>query len=182
MKHFVKLVMITSLLVAGHAHAAFVGAYDIANWTPTSNGGSINTTGAPNSVVLTSSDNGGGSKNQDFTITAVADGIVSFDWSYSTSDWNSSYDPFGFLRNNIFTQLTTNNLSAQSGSFILNVLVGDIFGFRAHSTDSIYGSASTTISNFNASFNAPSSVPVPGALWLVVAPLMSLIVKKRKAA
>jgi hypothetical protein len=63
------------------------------------------------------------------------------------------------------------------------VLAGDIFGFRANSVDSVLGSATTTISNFNTSFNSPpSSVPVPGALWLVVAPLMSLIVKKRKAA
>jgi hypothetical protein len=178
MKNFVKLIMLASLLLAGHAHAAFVGAYDVANWTKNINGGSINTSGAPNSVVLTSSDNGGGNKNQDFTVTAVADGTVSFAWSYTTTDWNSFYDPFGFLHNGNFMQLTTNFISGHSGNFIFNILAGDKFGFRANSLDSIFGSATTVISNFN----APSSVPVPGAIWLIIAPLMSLFVKKRKTA
>jgi hypothetical protein len=179
MKNFVKLIMLAMLLVAGHAHAAFVGVYDVANWTSSINGGSINTSGAPGSIALTSSNNGGGIKNQDFTVTASASGVVSFDWNYVTNDTDGSfYDPFGFLHNSTFIQLTTNGLYSQTGSFVFNVLAGDIFGFRANSFDSIFGAATTTVSNFN----GPSSVPVPGALWLVVAPLMSLLVKKRKVA
>lgn len=178
MKTFAKLFMMATLLTAGHAQAAFIGAYNVANWTQSVNGGSINTSGAPNTVVLTSSNNGGGNKNQDFTITAAANGVVSFNWSYVTSDSDGSYyDPFGFLLNNTFTKLTTDGVFSQSGSFVLNVLAGDVFGFRANSFDSVFGASTTTISNFN----GPSSVPVPGALWLVGAPLLSLLTKRKKA-
>lgn len=178
MKTFAKLFMMAAVLVAGHAQAAFIDAYAVNKWTQTINGGSINTSGAPNSVVLTSSNNGGGSKNQDFTITAAASGVVSFNWSYVTSDTDGSfYDPFGFLLNNTFTKLTTDGLFSQSGSFILNVVAGDVFGFRANSFDSAFGAATTTITNFN----GPSSVPVPSALWLVGAPLLSLLTRRKKA-
>ena len=179
MKKIFKFIMIIALMTAGQAHAAFVDAYDVDNWTSNVNGGAIDTSGAPNTVVLTSSDNGGGNLNQDFTVTAVANGTVSFDWSYATNDGDGSiYDPFGFLYNGVFTQLTTNGVFSESGSFVFTVFAGDIFGFRANSVDSIFGAATTTISNFN----GPSQVPLPGAIWLIGAPLMGLLGKKRKAA
>jgi hypothetical protein len=185
LKNLFKSILILSMLMTGSANAAFVNAYKVSNWTKSINGGVIKTIGT-NSVALTSSNNGGGAKNQDFTIKAVADGIVKFSWNYTTKDVDgSTYDPFGWLLRGIFTKLTVNGSKAtQSGVFSFAVKKGDIFGFRQNSVDSILGSAITTISNFNVSAPAPapSAVPVPAAVWLMVAPLMGLLGRKRNAA
>lgn len=179
MKNIVKSVLFLSLIMAGSVQAAFINSYDVTKWTKTTNGGSINTAGAPNSVVLTSSNNGGGAKNQDFAIAAAGDGIVSFNWNYATTDINSSWDPFGWLLNGVFTKLTVNGSAlTQSGTVSFNVLAGNVFGFRANSVDSAFGAGVTTISNFS----APNPVPVPAAIWLMGIPLMGLMGLKRKKA
>jgi len=179
MKNIIKSALFLSLLMVGSAHAAFINAYDATKWTQTVNGGSINTIGAPNSVTLTSSNNGGGNKNQDFTIAAAGNGIVSFTWNYTTTDINSSWDSFGWLLNGVFTKLTVNGPTlTQSGTVFFNVLIGNVFGFRANSLDSVFGSATTTISNFN----APNAIPVPAAIWLIGVPLLGLLGRKHKAA
>jgi hypothetical protein len=179
MKNVIKSALFLGLIMAGSAQAAFVNAYDATKWTQVTNGGSINTTNAPNSVSLTSSNNRGGVKNQDFSIAAAGNGVVSFDWSYVTTDANSSYDPFSWFLNGVFTQLTVAGPAlTQSGTVTFNVFTGDIFGFRANSTDSRLGAATTTVSNFN----APSAVPLPAAIWLMGVPLMGLIGSKRKKA
>lgn len=179
MKNIIKSIIILSLLMAGSVQAAFVNAYDVTKWTKTTNGGSISTIGTPNSVVLTSSNNGGGNKNQDFTIAAAGDGIVSFNWNYTTTDDNSVWDSFGWLLNGVFTKLTVNGaILTQSGTVSFNVFTGNVFGFRANSLDSVFGAATTTVS----SFNAPSAVPVPAAIWLMGVPLMGLMGLKRKKA
>lgn len=112
---------------------------------------------------MTSSDIGSDlPSNQDFTIAASGDGTVSFDWVYQTLDefLSAYWDPFGILLNGVFTKLTEDNGPdedgpiAQSGSVSFSVTTGSVFGFRAHSIDSILGAATTTISNF-------SFIPVP---------------------
>lgn len=141
----------------------FAGYYAPANWTQTIGGdGSINTGGAPNSVILNGSDNYSGSNvNTDFTITAPLGGTVSFNWSYSTAD-GPGYDDFGYLLNGAFTQLTDDSgAQTQSGSASFSVLAGDVFGFRQNSEDSFWGRASTTISNFNVA--VPGPLPLLGA-------------------
>ena len=136
MKNIVKSVLFLSLIMAGSVQAAFINSYDVTKWTKTTNGGSINTAGAPNSVVLTSSNNGGGAKNQDFAIAAAGDGIVSFNWNYTTADDNSVWDSFGWLLNGVFTKLTVDGTAlTQSGIVSFNVLTGNVFGFRANSLD-----------------------------------------------
>ena len=143
----------------------FAGYYAPANWTQTIQpDGSINTGGAPASITLTGADNGGVDKNTDFTIAAPAAGTVSFNWSFLTAD-GPFYDPFGYLLNGAFTQLT-DGFSAQqnqTGSASFNVLAGDVFGFRQNSDDSQLGRASTTISLFN----GPVAASVPGPLPLL---------------
>jgi len=151
----------------------FAGPYAPANWTQSIGGdGSINTSGAPGSIVLNGSNNGSGAQNVNFTITAPAAGIVSFDWSYITGETSSFWDPFGYLVNGNFTKLTNSTVKNQSGSSIFSVLQGDVFGFSQRSDDSQGSPASTTISNFNGPTSAPpSSVPGPlpllgaGAAW-----------------
>jgi MYXO-CTERM domain-containing protein len=153
----------------------FAGPYAPANWTQSIEGdGSINTSGAPGNITLDGpSDDSNVAQNVDFTIAAPGSGTVSFDWSYSTIDSVPRHDPFGYLLNGSFILLTSDNGSAvQSGTASFSVLTGDVFGFRQRTTDSLFGGASTTISNFNGPTSAPpSSVPGPlpllgaGAAW-----------------
>jgi hypothetical protein len=148
----------------------FAGYYAPANWTQSIQGdGSINTGGAPASISLFSADDySATNQNTDFTIAAPLAGTVSFDWTYSTADWTPEYDPFGYLLNGGFTQLTDNDSSlTQSGSVSFSVLAGDVFGFRQNSDDSQAGRAVTTISNFNGPLAASGPASVPGPLPLL---------------
>jgi len=164
------------------ASAAFVGSYAASNWTQAANTGVINISGAPNSVALTSSNAGGGAHNTDFTIAATTAGNVSFNWSFVNGDQDgSSFDPFGWLLNGSFTQLSANDLfGTQSGTASFFVNANDVFGFRAHSSDSGFGASTTTIGNFSAPDN---NVPEPGSLALLGAGLAGLVAfRKRKTA
>ena len=154
-------------LAASPAQAVtlFAGDYAPGNWTQSIGGaGSIDTSGAPASIVLNGADDGSGNiVNTDFTIAAPTAGTVSFDWNFSTADGAARYDPFGYLLNGAFTRLTDDSgAQTQSGSVTFSVLSGQFFGFRQNSNDSRFGRASTTISNFNGpTAAAPASVPGP---------------------
>lgn len=147
------------------ASASFVNFYNVSGWTKSLNGGSVSTSGAPNTIQLTSSNDGLGPDNTDMTIKAISAGIVTFNWSYVTSDRDGpSFDPFGWLLNNAFTQLTNNDGARnQNGSVSFSVKAGDIFGFRIFARDSTLGSATATVSNFS----APNKVPEPASLALI---------------
>jgi len=147
----------------------FTGVYDPGNWTQLIiSNGSVNTTNAPVSVTLIGADNNAPNPGQtDFTIAAAPyAGQVSFDWVYSTLDTDASTDPFGYILNSTFYQLSNDALAGQSGSSFFNVVVGDTFGFSQRSTDSDFGAAETVIANFD----APTGGPTPGPA-LVPAPL-----------
>ena len=174
--HAVLARLLTPLALAGatlglaatpaQALTLFEGTYAPANWAQSIGGdGSINTGGAPNSVTLNGSNNGSGwgfEANTDFTISAPLGGTVSFDWFYATNDEQPVWDPFGYLLNGSFNRLTNDyGGPTQSGSAAFNVATGDMFGFRQNSYDSLFGRASTTIGNFNAS--VPGPLPLLGA-------------------
>ena len=172
-KSFISLFAVAGLLLAPHVASAavladFQGPFAPANWTTTiSDGGGVNTTGAPASISLTGSDVGSEVPNfVDFTIAAPSSGVVQFSWDYFSSDSfeSAAFDPFGYLLNGNFTQLTGNSSGvSQSGTESFNVLLGDVFGFRQFSTDSIEGAATTTVSNF--SVTDISAVPEPGSVF-----------------
>lgn len=153
------------------ASQGFSGAFAPSNWTTVTEGdSSIDTTGAPPSISLTSADDDSGLiQNADFTIPAPSAGQVIFDWAFSTTDSGSiggdpppAFDPFGYLLNGQFFQLTDDvGAVNQSGSISFPVTAGDTFGFRQNSEDSQFGSATTIVSNFH--FLAESAA-VPGPL------------------
>ncbi len=183
MKKYLFMCLVVSI---GTANAAsinnFTDGYDVSNWNQFLDGGSIDTTGTPNSIVEVSSNNNTGPTATLFTIASLGSGIVTFDWSYNTTDADGSeHDPFGWLLNNTFTQLTTDGLfGTQSGTESFAVETGDIFGFVALTTDSIEGTATAVISNFSAP--AISNVPVPAAVWLFGSGLVGLIGMRKKSS
>jgi hypothetical protein len=105
--------------------------------------------------------------NTTFTITANPSepaSTVSFNWSFLTNDIGGSFwDPFGYVVNGNFIQLTTNGSpqgSTQTGTATFVVQPGQLFGFNQRSVDSQLGRGITIVSGF-------SIVPVPVGLSLL---------------
>ena len=118
----------------------------------------------------------------DFTIAAVASGLVSFDWAYETTD-DPSFEHFGFLLNGFFTQLSNNSGGiSQSGSEAFAVSLADVFGFRLDCTDCVFGPAFVTISDFSAPLDAAAVavVPEPSTLFLLGSGLLAWPVLARR--
>ena len=157
-----------TLAAASGASAAtvfgFQDAYDPINWTfANSNAdGFVNTGGAPASISLTGGNNDSViSGTTNYTTTAAAAGTVTFNWNYSTANVSAFWDPFGYLLNGSFTQVTNDEGDVvQNGTSTFNVLAGDSFGFRIFTRDKSVGPGSVTISNFS----APATVPEPSTV------------------
>jgi hypothetical protein len=145
----------------------FQSEYDPANWTFTNTNadGSVNTSNAPTSIALTGGNNGPvNSGITYYTIIAAGDGIVTFDWSYVTSDGRGSFfDPLVLLLNGTPTQQLTDNNGGlnQTGTNSFSVSAGDTFGFGIETLDNMQGAASTTFSNFSVPSAPAAAVPEP---------------------
>jgi hypothetical protein len=140
----------------------FTGAYAPSNWTLSNDNtnGYVDTSNAPSSISIIGGNGGGfGAGQTTYTTTALISGLLSFNWSYGTADIDGpSYDPFGFVLNGAFTQLTDNfGPKGQSGAFSTILAQGDIFGFAINTTDNALGSANATISDFAAPVPEPVS-------------------------
>ncbi|MEM7102954.1 MAG: HYR domain-containing protein [Bacteroidota bacterium] len=125
----------------------FVGPFDVANWTQdiTGDNASIDLSGAPASVSFDGPDGGAGAAAATLEITIPADGTLSFDWDYFTTD-GSVFDPFGYELNGVFTRLSFSNTDSGSESLMLSA--GDVFAFSQTSIDQLFGDGATTVSNF----------------------------------
>ena len=160
----IGLVGAATVIGANPAEAAgFSGSYAPNNWTLTNSNadGFVDTSNAPGSISLTGGNNWSYESGQTaYTTTAAVNSLVSFNWYYSTTDWEPYYDPFGFLLNGVFTELTDPwGSQSQSGTYSTLLNAGDIFGFAVNTTDNSYGSASVTISDFEA-----TQVPEPASV------------------
>lgn len=154
------------------AHAAFNGNYAPANWTftPEGNvGGSVNTSGAPGSIAITSPNEGTVNDPKPgtslYTIVSPKASIVSFNWSLTIGQDEAlaDNDPFGFVLNGVRTQLSDDFEADQTGTFSTTVAQGDTFGFYAESLDGRFGGSTTTVSNFTTA-QVPGPLPVLGAV------------------
>jgi len=133
----------------------FVDYYDVTNWQIYDGGdSSVDLSGAPDEVTLYGSNDDSGQGlvvRIDFTIASQGDGIVSFDWHYSTDDEDPEYDMLQFLLNDTVTDLTYHEgPHIHNGTFSAPVKAGDVFGFRINPTDNCCGGAMATISAFSA--------------------------------
>ncbi len=150
-----------SITLAEPAQAlGFTGSYAPSNFTLTNFNadGLVNTSGAPGSISLTGGNNGSRSLGfTGFLTTAAGNGLVSFNWNYSTQDTDAVFDPFGYVLDGEFFRLTNSGLTQQSGTISFDVALGETFGFGIFTTDNIFGRGSATIS----SFNAPDATPIP---------------------
>jgi hypothetical protein len=135
------------------ARAQFSGSYRPAKFTTTlsaGSNGSVNTAATPASITISGSDNSSNPilANTDYTVTAVASGVWSFNWTYQTPD-DPQFDPAGILVNGVFTQLSDNVNASQSNTYTGTVTAGNTIGFRVNSVDNSFGKATLTITSFS---------------------------------
>lgn len=162
--------------------SGFEGFYSPINWTftPENNvGGSVDSTGAPLFIAITSPNQGTVNDPKPgtslYTITAPFAGTVTFNWSLAKGQDEAlaDNDPFGFVYNGTRIQLSDDFEGDQVGTYSYGVAVGDTFGFYAQSFDGRFGPSTTTISNFSA--------PVPGPLPVLGAALAFRTSRKLRA-
>ncbi|WP_144036855.1 hypothetical protein [Synechococcus sp. MW101C3] len=157
----------------------FTDVYSVSNWTSIPGTGSISTAGAPNSIQLTSGNNGSNSPSQtSFSIVAQGAGNITFRWSFVTSDRDGPlWDPFGYTLNSTFVQLTNNiGPNSQGGTVSVPVVIGSVFQFTQRTQDNRFGSATTTIDQFT----APKLVPAPTPGVMLFPLLTALAVLRRR--
>lgn len=165
--------------------------FDTALWTESQMGGphdgAVDASGAPGSIALTSANDGTGNAATEYCITIAVSGNISFDWAYASNNGDSFFDPFFFTLNGAATQLSVDGAGAllnQNGSETIAVTAGDVFCFSQQSTDGIFGSATTTISNL--AYPCTVNVPTMSEWGLMIFGLLTmnlgLITLRRKEA
>lgn len=156
MKQLYALSFIFLVLVCT-TQAQFSGRYAPARWTtflsPVSNG-SIDFSGAPNSVRIIGSD-GPETSNvlTQITINTIAAGVWQFNWAYQSFDsYNDpQYDIAYVIINGTRTNLSSLTPGQVNQSGIYNgtsIPANSTITFGIEATDNVEGSAELTISNF----------------------------------
>lgn len=182
-RYALAAVGLAAVALPSAARANFIGPYDVSNWTLQNSGGStdghVSLISAPVSILLSGGRTHSGTPGTtDFTIAAVASGLVSFSWSYFSSDTLPT-DGGNFLLNGVPTLLAT-NATQGIGTFSIMVNQGDIFGFEAFTLDNNGDPAQLLISNFNGPLG--SAVPDTGStLGLLALGVAGISVFRRRA-
>lgn len=189
------VLMLIGLVACGAqaTHAAvitdFTGAFDVGNWTttkPTGSDGFVVTQNGPTPVITTvivATGNNGLSYagNTDFSITMPFAGTVSFTWSFSTDDQDVSGDPFSVGSGSSFTQLSNNTgFATQTGTKSVLLGAGELFTFRAYTSDGGYGRSQTTITNFSVSYADSGAVPEPTSMAIFGLGALGMAYRQRR--
>ncbi len=178
---FMALAGVAALLMLGFSSVAqgdslFYGDYSVSDWTTTltNSDGSVNTSGAPGSVLLT-----GGNNLTDaagttlFSITVPADTVLTFDWTYTTDDTGGAYyDPAGYEIDGTKTQLSpVGSLQGftESGVTTVDLTAGETFAFYVYTRDNEGGAATLDISTGSVPAPEPSSLIMLGSALLALA-------------
>ena len=134
----------------------FAGSLMPANWTTLqyNSNGTVNTSGAPANVVMTSGNNTSGTPGTtEFSYVAACAGTVSFDWNYTTVH-GAAFDYPQYQINSgtpqLFNGYNTAAGIAQSGTQTISVAVGDTVKLQTYTTNNLFGACTVTISNFSA--------------------------------
>jgi hypothetical protein len=135
------------------SQAGFSGAFAPSNWTlcnPNGGNGTVNTAGAPSTIILNSAANNGFFTNvatiTNYQTTIPCSGTITVNWSFVGLD-GAFWDPFGYSINGTFNQLTNSSgASSQSGSATITVTAGQLFAFTTLSDNFDLGSSTTTSS------------------------------------
>ncbi len=145
-----------SMAVSGMAHAQFSGAYAPANWSTihynASNStataaGSVNTSGAPNSIVIAGPNSGTMMyANIRYTIPLSQASTVSFSYTINNTDVDGpGYDQFFWGVGNTRSDSVSNS---GSGTASISVAAGQNFVLGVSAIDDQQGPINATISNF----------------------------------
>ncbi len=160
-------------VVPGQTLADFTGAFAAPSATQNTN--CVDLSGVPATISLESVDLAAPCDPSIFFATYAEyvipfDGMLTFDWNYTTADVSAFWDPFGYFfdASNTFlslgaiqagiTELTDPFTADQNGSASVPVSAGDLFSFMIYTQDGIAGSAQVTISNLV--LQAPDQVSV----------------------
>jgi serine protease AprX len=131
----------------------FEDYFDIANWTfennPPGTGGSFSTNPGPPVELFLQGGNSGIMGDTDLWIEIPEDGEITIDWGYQSTD-TGDWDQGGYIINGVFTQLADNASQVPyfNGSATVTVSQGDIFGFRVHTRDGLFGPGTLGVTNF----------------------------------
>jgi hypothetical protein len=160
---------------------SFAGDFEPSKWTLTNINadGSVDTTNAPLGIILTGGDNGSNLPGTtDWTIPINSASEISFDWSYFTLD-TPGFDSAGFLLNGIYTPLAILDGDFSTSAVSINVITGDIFGFRAATSSNSDGPPVFRVYSFRNSSSA-AAVPEPSTILGAVMGLGFGVFFKRK--
>jgi hypothetical protein len=153
-----------SFLFAHAAFADFSGQFAATNWTIATQtfgcgSSSVNISGAPASVAL-STGTGCSDIGASFTFpSAPSAGTVAFSYTYVVGFDGPAHYPASYVVNGVSTQFSNNaGAASQSGNFTFQVQQGQSFGFVFQAANSSGQADSLTISNF--SFAPPTDFPV----------------------
>jgi hypothetical protein len=107
----------------------FTGPFATSNWDVLEEGNSM-AAFSGNTILLLTGSNGSETPqaNVDVTIVIPVDGTVSFDWDYETSD-GPEWDPFGYLLNGNFFELTDEDGSDFQSGFEIYRADAETFEF-----------------------------------------------------
>jgi hypothetical protein len=176
--------LILGLLLAAPAKAGLLGYYALGNWTLTNTPFTDGFVTSPDdglSMIITGGNSGSGLPGTtDFFISALAAGIVRFDYSYSSLDVLPpgcdpvACDDAGTLLNGVFT-LRADDLQQRFGTAIFSVRQGDLFGFRVETADNSGEPGVLAISNFSAPVPEPGNLPI-----VMVATIAAIWAGRRK--